>query len=329
MSFDRLFPQEYNDEGFSYRTRRVPHPVDHYNFLFYLISLSTGVLSIGISTGIYLHYRREPILYYILFLVSLALIIVSLSITRYLAILRMAYFTRIFSPVEVLGFAGLIMVMVVLPRFLHSLMARPYSNLKRILFPGLALTQAMIILFSGFYELEERLIIYLSFPFIFVFLYCLIFMGTSIGKIGNRTLKNGIIVFFILSLLYFPLNLIEMIRDRYPFFNLSYHFELFTLPLYFFALNLFSIIFGILFFNQPAFIEKGRVTDYFQRSYHISSRESEIIEHLVSGLKSEDIADKLFISKRTVNNHIYNIFQKTGVKNRVQLVNLLITNRLQ
>jgi DNA-binding CsgD family transcriptional regulator len=303
--------------------------VDHYIFLFYLISLSTGVLSIGISTGIYLHYRREPLLYYILFLVSLTLIIVSLSITRYLAILRIAYFTRIFSPVEILGFAGLLMVMVVLPRFLHSLMARPYSNLRRILFPGLALIQAVIILLFGFYELGERLIIYLSSPFIFVFLYCLIFMGTYIGKIGNRILKNGIIVFFILSLLYFPLNLIEMIRDKYSFFNASYAFELFTLPLYFLALNLFSIIFSLLFFNQPAFVERGRITDHFQRAYNISNRESEIIECLVSGLKNEEIADKLFISTKTVNNHIYNIFQKTGVKNRVQLVNLLITNRLQ
>jgi DNA-binding CsgD family transcriptional regulator len=303
--------------------------MEHYIFLFYLISLSTGVLSIGISTGIYLHYRREPILYYILFLVSLALIIIALSITRYLANLRALYFTRFFSPTDVLGFTGLIMVMVILPRFLHSLIARPYSKLKKFFFPGLASFQAVIILLSGFYELEERFIVYFSFPFIFVFLYCLVFISTSIGKSGNPLLKNGIIVFFILSLLYFPLNLLEMIRERYSFFNVSYEFELLTLPLYFFALNLFSIIFGLLFFDQPSFIEKGRVTEYFQRSYGISSRESEIIEYLVSGFSNEEIADKLFISTKTVNNHIYNIFQKTGVKNRVQLVNLLITNRGQ
>ncbi len=303
--------------------------MEHYNFLFYLISLSTGILSVGISTGIYLHYRKKPILYYILFLVSLILIIISLSITRYLALLRMLYFTRLFSPVETLGFLGLIMVMIILPRFLHSLIARPYSKLKSLLFPGLAFIQAIIIFFSRLYELEERLIIYFSIPFVFVFLYCLVFIGMSIGKIGNRILKNGIIVFFILSLLYFPLNILEMIRERYTFLNISYRFELFTLPLYFFALNLFSIIFALLFFNQPAFIEKGRVTDYFQRSYGISIRESEIIENIVSGMKNEDIADKLYISTKTVNNHIYNIFQKTGVKNRVQLVNLITTNLLQ
>jgi DNA-binding CsgD family transcriptional regulator len=303
--------------------------MEHVIFLFYLISLSTGILSIGISTGIYLHYRREPILFYIFFHISLALIIISLSITRYLALHETLYFTKLFSPVDVLAFAGLIMVMVVLPRFLHSLIARPYSKLRKILFPALAFVQAVIILLSGFYGFEDGLIIYLSFPFIFVFVYCLVLISVSIGRIGNRILRNGIIFFFVLSLLYFPLNILETIREKYPFFDFSYEFELFTLPLYFFALNLFSIIFALLFFNQPAFLEKGRVTTHFRKSYQISKRESEIIECIVSGMKNEDIADKLFISIKTVNNHIYNIFQKTAVKNRVQLANLLNTNRQQ
>ena len=303
--------------------------MEHYIFLFYLVSLLTGILSIGISTGIYLHYRRQPIFNYILFLISLTIVIVALSITRYLAILRVPYFTRFFSPVDVLGIIGLVMVMVILPRFLHSLIARPYSRLKKLLFPGLALLQAILIFFTGLYELNEQFLLLLSLPFISVFLYCLVFTSTSIGKIGNRMLKIGIIIFFVLSLLYFPLNIIETIRERFSSINISYHFELFTLPLYFFALNLFSIIFAVLFFNQPAYIEKGKVTEHFQRSYKISKRESEIIECIVSGLKNEHIADRLFISSKTVNNHIYNIFQKTGVKNRVQLVNLLITNRIQ
>ncbi len=162
----------------------------------------------------------------------------------------------------------------------------------------------------------------------FVFVYCLGFIGISIGKIGNRVLKRGVAVFFALSLSYFPLNILEMLRGKYPFLNLPAGFELFTLPLYFFALNLFSIIFAVFFFNQPAYIEEGAVTGYFCRRYGISRRESEIIESIIGGLKSEEIAEKLFISTKTVNNHIYNIFQKTGVKNRVQLVNLLVTSRL-
>jgi len=302
--------------------------MEHYTFLFYLISLITGILSIGISTGIYLHYRRKALLYYIFFLVSLALIITSLAIGRYHALMRVPYLSRLFSPTDILGYTGLLLVMVILPPFLHNLVARTFSPVKRVLFPTLALVQAVIIIFTGMYEPEDRFFLFFTLPFVFVFVYCLGLIGISLGKIGNRALKRGVVIFFALSLSYFPVNILEMVRDRYPFLNLPEGFELFTLPLYFFALNLFSIAFAVFFFNQPAYIEKDAVTVYFRTRYGISRRESEIIESILGGLKSEEIADRLFISTKTVNNHIYNIFQKTGVKNRVQLVNLLITSRL-
>jgi DNA-binding CsgD family transcriptional regulator len=56
--------------------------------------------------------------------------------------------------------------------------------------------------------------------------------------------------------------------------------------------------------------------------YGISGREQEIIRHLRLGRSNEEIAGKLFISSRTVKGHLYRIFQKTNVKNRVQLANL-------
>jgi DNA-binding CsgD family transcriptional regulator len=299
--------------------------MEQYTFFFYLVSLSTGILSIGISTGIYLHYRRKALLYYILFLVSLSLIITSLSIVRFRAFVSASYFTRLFSPTDILGFTGLLMVMAVLPPFLHSLIARPYPAAKRIAFPALVVVQAVLIAFAGMYD---RFSIFLAIPFVSVFVYCLVLIGVSFKKIGNRTLRSGVAVFFALSLSYFPVNIIEMIRDRYPAINLPEGFELFTLPLYFFALNLFSIAFAVFFFNRPAYFEGSEITGHFRKRFGISQRESEIIDAIVAGLKSEEIADKLFISTKTVNNHVYNIFQKTGVKTRVQLVNLLMTSRI-
>ncbi|BAZ46227.1 LuxR family transcriptional regulator [Chondrocystis sp. NIES-4102] len=52
----------------------------------------------------------------------------------------------------------------------------------------------------------------------------------------------------------------------------------------------------------------------------LSMRELEIVELVVSGLSNHKIAQKLEISKRTVDNHISNIFKKTGTANRVELV---------
>lgn len=60
--------------------------------------------------------------------------------------------------------------------------------------------------------------------------------------------------------------------------------------------------------------------DKLQTSATLSDREVEIIELVTAGLTNKDIADRLEISKRTVDNHISNILEKANVDNRVALV---------
>jgi DNA-binding CsgD family transcriptional regulator len=57
-------------------------------------------------------------------------------------------------------------------------------------------------------------------------------------------------------------------------------------------------------------------------SYDISKRERTILELVLKGKTNNEIADQLFISPNTVRNHIYNIYGKTQVKNRIQLKTL-------
>jgi len=61
----------------------------------------------------------------------------------------------------------------------------------------------------------------------------------------------------------------------------------------------------------------------FMNEYKITKREMEVIELICQGKTNKEIADQLFISIDTVKDHNYKIFQKTGVKNRIQLVNLV------
>ncbi|MDA3822091.1 MAG: LuxR C-terminal-related transcriptional regulator, partial [Bacteroidales bacterium] len=57
--------------------------------------------------------------------------------------------------------------------------------------------------------------------------------------------------------------------------------------------------------------------------YEISKRETEIVELICKGMSNQEISNSLFISLQTVKDHVYRIFLKTGVKNRVQLTNLV------
>ena len=60
----------------------------------------------------------------------------------------------------------------------------------------------------------------------------------------------------------------------------------------------------------------------------LSEREIEILMEVCRGLSNQEIADKLFISKRTVDKHRANILEKTGCKNTANLVVYAITTRL-
>ena len=65
---------------------------------------------------------------------------------------------------------------------------------------------------------------------------------------------------------------------------------------------------------------------YDGREPAISERETEIVELVARGLTNQEIAQVLTISKRTVDNHVSNIFTKTGAKNRVALLNWAMDN---
>ncbi|MEB3280862.1 MAG: response regulator transcription factor [Lyngbya sp.] len=52
----------------------------------------------------------------------------------------------------------------------------------------------------------------------------------------------------------------------------------------------------------------------------LSERELQVVDLVASGLTNQEIAERLEISKRTVDNHISNILTKTETDNRVALV---------
>ena len=63
-------------------------------------------------------------------------------------------------------------------------------------------------------------------------------------------------------------------------------------------------------------------------NYFSEERELEILYHVCLGLSNQEIADKLFISKRTVDKHRANLLSKTGCRNTAALVMYAIKNKM-
>ena len=54
--------------------------------------------------------------------------------------------------------------------------------------------------------------------------------------------------------------------------------------------------------------------------FDISEREKDVLFLLAKGMSNSEIAEKLFLSKRTVDGHKSRLFEKTGVKNSAMLI---------
>jgi DNA-binding NarL/FixJ family response regulator len=76
-----------------------------------------------------------------------------------------------------------------------------------------------------------------------------------------------------------------------------------------------------------AFQNRGGASDPFETSSQgksisiLSNRENEILELLAKGMLYKEIAARLFISQETVRKHVYHIYEKLHVNNRVEAIN--------
>jgi DNA-binding CsgD family transcriptional regulator len=57
---------------------------------------------------------------------------------------------------------------------------------------------------------------------------------------------------------------------------------------------------------------------------HLSAREREVLAALALGLTNRELAERLFISERTANRHLSNIFIKLGVRNRTEATRIAV-----
>jgi len=70
--------------------------------------------------------------------------------------------------------------------------------------------------------------------------------------------------------------------------------------------------------------------NFFQngRDERLTLRELEVLQFVAKGLSNQEIAGQLFLSEKTVKNHLTNIFRKIDVNDRTQAVLYAIKNKL-
>jgi DNA-binding NarL/FixJ family response regulator len=92
-----------------------------------------------------------------------------------------------------------------------------------------------------------------------------------------------------------------------------------------------TVVKGGSYFSQELLyhvIQKIKHREHETKSANLSKREKEILLKICEGLSNQEIAETLFISKRTVDKHRANLLGKTNSKNTASLILFAIRNKL-
>ncbi len=94
-------------------------------------------------------------------------------------------------------------------------------------------------------------------------------------------------------------------------------------PLEIFSKGILSIFRGELWYSRRTVSKlllesRSSLKSVVGAAVPLTARERQILIEIASGAPNQEIADNLFISLHTVKTHIYNIYKKIGVSNRLQ-----------
>jgi len=289
--------------------------MNHFILFLNFISLFSGISAFFSVMFIYIRVKRTAVLFYSLCLVSLFMMIFGLTIRHYLKMnsiiesefLHLLYFC--------FAKGGLVSLILLIPFFINQFFNIKISSLKTAIFVLNGLVACVLAIFRYIDMDNEFIVLILDMQLLGVFIYMLVIGIINIKKVESILFKKTLIIFIIISILFIP-----------AFTPLHYMAGTFF-AFFYIILSIFSIVISFVFFNRMPFYLNFKITDSFMKHFNLTEREIEIIDLIIKGFNNNDIADKLFISSKTVKNHITNIYQKTNTKNRIQLFNIINTSR--
>jgi len=70
------------------------------------------------------------------------------------------------------------------------------------------------------------------------------------------------------------------------------------------------------------FLKEDLSINIFREKYGITGRQMEIVSMIISGMTNREIAAQAGLAEKTVENHLFNIYNKLGIDNKIELYNL-------
>ncbi|TXJ42709.1 LuxR family transcriptional regulator [Brachyspira aalborgi] len=309
--------------------------------ILYLISFIIGFSTIFYSVIYYIIERITWLKYYIvfLFLFGFLLLIRAIKLLSFLAI-PLFLSNSIFNILYYFTLSvSMSLILYFIPAFLYRFLNLKWKVKENVLYLILSviffvLSILGIILNFNFY-IAANIIFYL------LILYLLILGFINYKNIKDKMMKLIVKILGLITISIYPIMVYQLITINKNSLDIG-SIDI-TLVLFYIWWNLVMLGFLLWYFiniikNKNMFVNESLNNnsndsknienennaikrELKEEIINLTKREKQILSYLLSGKTNKEVALILDISLNTVNNHVANIYDKSGVKNRVELVN--------
>ena len=283
--------------------------------LLYMFAFATGCMTLVLSVVFHIRENYQWTKYFITFHASLLLVIVLQVLKVFVDVFlgdTIAFVTGIV--IQSLLAANVSFLIVFVPYFTTWIIAQPWRNPYRVVFSALAVLYMALsvlhIVFNSIWVLQTSMMM----VFVATLFFCVGVIIKHLKTIVQHDVRVVSKSIVILSFVMIPLLIISFIFPQWRYI---------TYPIYFMSFSIILLVFLFIYFKRMPHEVQHELTYANVEKYHITEREFSVILLIKEGLTNKEIAANLDISVNTVNNHVANIFAKTKVRSRIDLLNIL------
>lgn len=308
--------------------------MEHIIFSFYIISFGIGVGALMLGRFFYSKIKSKA-LKYLLLLDSFFLVFLAIDIASYYKEINNLYYTleAYIIIITALLISSWVMMIFATKLLMHIIQKQLTKNM-RISFIILCILSMgiLIVIYIGIYqgELDSKIGIHSAYFVSNIFCAIIVFYDIiivymnkkEIIKTLKKTMLKGINIISVIMIASVIFNLLAYIYGSFWLAPLS--------PFVFFIINSMIIKFAYqVSLNDISFqivTEDLGISKYdrYLKEHGTTEREKEIIALVLEGCTNTEIGEILAISPYTVRNHISNVYKKLYVKNRYELIGLLV-----
>ncbi len=290
--------------------------MDGVTLLLYMFSFALGCMTLGLSIVYHMRSDYAWTKYFIVFHSSLlgCMMLLALQVLSKVFLGGFAWVIVSYI-IQVLFMAAVTFLIVFIPYFTTWIIAHPWRNPYKTLFfflSGIYVVFGVLNMIKSIPWIDTMMVLIFAFDLFF----CIGTILKNLKSIANKDVRAVCLVIIIVSFSMLPAMATSLVWPT---------LKLIIYPIYFmaFSISVLSFLYIIFARNQEKDTPKKELTLAQLGQYHITEREFSVIQLIAAGKTNKEIACDLGISANTVNNHVANIFTKTQVRSRIDLLNLL------